>query len=603
MKSRMYEGVKTWNPFIGCRFNCVYCKPSFQRQAKRRKKWCELCYCYEPHFHPERLDRVPNARTIFACFVPNTIISGVFKEIGSIKTRDYVLGYSGRVRVQTTFKRAYSGKILNIKAAGTLPLKLTPEHPVLVVTAKPNRRNENIFSQPYWKEAREIKPKHSCREGDYLVIPKIKGYLNTRELRLDKFSNKQGIKISKSKGYPTKLYLDENLAWCLGLYVAEGYTSNTSVFFGLGKHEQKLLDKLENTLREMGYTPKTYCRETANCVVVPSKILKHAFETWCGNRAENKKIPEFILYHQDNKILNAFLEGYLVGDATFRESPNDSRGRGIHATTASLTLALQLQLLCIRLGKYLYIYKDSREGKEEIQGRIVNRRQHYQLRIPYSENRKPFKFFKDYVVVAVKSIKEETYKGFVYNLETSDKTYLAHNLVVHNCAYGDVAFAKLEDLKKVIDTIRKHEDRTFYIQTKDPDVFVTIANHIGIPKNLKLGVTLETCVDEFSTPSKYRKYSEISRAPTPRDRLRKIFFHVGSWRINYVTIEPIFDFPLREFVSWIKHIRPEFVYIGYDNHNCKLPEPPLEKTLQLIEEFKKFTEVKLKTIRPAWHEH
>lgn len=29
--SNMYDGgktVKTWNPFVGCRFNCVYCKPS-----------------------------------------------------------------------------------------------------------------------------------------------------------------------------------------------------------------------------------------------------------------------------------------------------------------------------------------------------------------------------------------------------------------------------------------------------------------------------------------------------------------------------------------------------------------------------------------------
>ncbi len=65
--SRMYEGVRTWNPYVGCWYDCVYCRLSFQRQAKRRRKWCELCYRYEPHFHPERLNRVPNAKVIFAC--------------------------------------------------------------------------------------------------------------------------------------------------------------------------------------------------------------------------------------------------------------------------------------------------------------------------------------------------------------------------------------------------------------------------------------------------------------------------------------------------------------------------------------------------------
>jgi len=67
MKSRMYSGVRSWNPFVGCEFNCVYCKPSFQRQAKRRRKWCELCYRYKPHAHPERLKKIPCSKTVFVC--------------------------------------------------------------------------------------------------------------------------------------------------------------------------------------------------------------------------------------------------------------------------------------------------------------------------------------------------------------------------------------------------------------------------------------------------------------------------------------------------------------------------------------------------------
>jgi hypothetical protein len=64
---RMYADVKTWNPFKGCLFDCLYCKPSFQLQAKRQKQNCMDCYNYIPHEHPERLDRIPGSATIFTC--------------------------------------------------------------------------------------------------------------------------------------------------------------------------------------------------------------------------------------------------------------------------------------------------------------------------------------------------------------------------------------------------------------------------------------------------------------------------------------------------------------------------------------------------------
>jgi hypothetical protein len=63
----MYAGVKTWNPFKGCLFDCSYCRPSFQQQAKRQKHNCTKCYKYVPHRHPERLNRIPSAETIFVC--------------------------------------------------------------------------------------------------------------------------------------------------------------------------------------------------------------------------------------------------------------------------------------------------------------------------------------------------------------------------------------------------------------------------------------------------------------------------------------------------------------------------------------------------------
>jgi len=163
------------------------------------------------------------------------------------------------------------------------------------------------------------------------------------------------------------------------------------------------------------------------------------------------------------------------------------------------------------------------------------------------------------------------------------------------CALGDIAHAKLEWLEQILNTIEKHEDKTFYLQTKNPRVFEVLNDLHGFPENVKLGITLETNLERFSTPSRFKKYEEISKAPKPEDRL------IAPNLIDYITIEPILDFN-EEFAHWIRYLSPEFVYIGYDNHNCKLPEPKLEKTKWLIKELRKFTEVRLKTIRPAWFE-
>src|ERR1017187_140853 len=66
-KSNMYRRAKTWNPFRGCGFHCTYCGTSFQLQAKRLLHNCGLCYAFVPHFHPERLGRIPPAPIVFVC--------------------------------------------------------------------------------------------------------------------------------------------------------------------------------------------------------------------------------------------------------------------------------------------------------------------------------------------------------------------------------------------------------------------------------------------------------------------------------------------------------------------------------------------------------
>lgn len=162
---------------------------------------------------------------------------------------------------------------------------------------------------------------------------------------------------------------------------------------------------------------------------------------------------------------------------------------------------------------------------------------------------------------------------------------------------GDPCFAHKTDFEKHLDYARKYSDRTFLIQSKNPDFF----RYFAYPNNVLLGTTLETNLLVFNTPSKYRYYSEISKAPYPC--YRKNLMVELSYSRETVTIEPILDFVQTVMVQWMKEIKPEIIWIGYDNHNCHLPEPTKDKTEKLIEALRaEGFDIRVKTIRKAWYE-
>lgn len=115
-------------------------------------------------------------------------------------------------------------------------------------------------------------------------------------------------------------------------------------------------------------------------------------------------------------------------------------------------------------------------------------------------------------------------------------------------------------------------DNDYLFQTKNPRNI----RRILIPKS-NVCVTLET----------NRFYSHImQRCPTPAERVEQMRLIRHPL---YLTIEPILDFDLEEFVEMIKQVEPLQVNIGADSGNCHLPEPTQGKVLELVNELKKFT--------------
>lgn len=171
------------------------------------------------------------------------------------------------------------------------------------------------------------------------------------------------------------------------------------------------------------------------------------------------------------------------------------------------------------------------------------------------------------------------------------------------CSSSDISFAKHKWWQDIDETICNNPDKTFFIQTKDPETFWQEREGWIGPKNLIIGTTLETNRDDI-----YMKYN-ISKAPKPHWRSEAFMYNY--WERKSITIEPILQFDLNRFLKMITEIVRDGegfvqrIYIGYDTKNCKLPEPPLHKTMKLIKKLRESLpncKIKTKLLRLAHYE-
>lgn len=143
--------------------------------------------------------------------------------------------------------------------------------------------------------------------------------------------------------------------------------------------------------------------------------------------------------------------------------------------------------------------------------------------------------------------------------------------------YGDISFCPPESTRRIIQAIKKHSVRclhkAFYLQSKRPEYFQQFLGEL--PGNVILVTTLETNRD--------KGYEKVSKAPPPSERFRQ--FLALDYPRKVVTIEPVMDFDLDIFTDWIRRIKPECVWVGFNSHpkSVSLPEPSNEKLVALLD--------------------
>ena len=139
-------------------------------------------------------------------------------------------------------------------------------------------------------------------------------------------------------------------------------------------------------------------------------------------------------------------------------------------------------------------------------------------------------------------------------------------------------------VSRIMERCNKFPENTYFFQTKNPLMFRFDGDLL--PKNIILCVTLES----------NRQYVEMAKSPLIKNRVKQLNYIAGFGEIPIqITIEPIMDFDLKEFVEMIESCYPEQVNLGCDSKQNNLPEPGKEKVLQLITELEKFTKVHIKS--------
>ena len=177
------------------------------------------------------------------------------------------------------------------------------------------------------------------------------------------------------------------------------------------------------------------------------------------------------------------------------------------------------------------------------------------------------------------------YKPALNRMIGKDKTVFISSM-------GDMFgyWVPIEWIKEVIRwCLSQNRSNTFYFLTKNPARYVELVDEYPTwfrQDNFVYGCTIEG--DSLVVQME-------SEAPDPCYRQRAMARLEGVRK--FLSIEPVMCFNKGTMVQWIEEIKPEFVYIGYDNHKNNLHEPSEEEVEELIIDLQGITEVRPKNLR------
>lgn len=352
--------------------------------------------------------QVPDA-ILPPCFTPEALVATTsgYKPIIDIQIGDEVISGSGLPRlVNQKWVTPYEGDMHRIRVDYIGEnIECTPNHPFLV-------------KGKGWVDARDV------QAGDQVAIVRAipgKDHVHTYQEPRRVGPNNETTVIKDFE-----LALNHDDYFTLGYFLGNGWCSQNRIRVSMAiPHKKKdyILERLRKTIR---ISEKPGSGENCSTYETRSMRLINLFRTF-GHGASNKRVPQFV-FDSTVEAQRAFLEGFIEADGFV-----DKKNATI-ITTTSPSIAYGIQRLALLTGKVASLYKQQRPSTTVIEGRTVNQKDTYSLKIVDQWQKKSTEFDEKHAWVAVKSNEIFNYSGFVYNLDVDeDHTYTVNNIVNHNC--------------------------------------------------------------------------------------------------------------------------------------------------------------------------
>jgi len=368
------------------------------------------------------------------CVTGDSLVSTTtgYKQIQDITKDDMVLTNSGAPEkvLQVHKNDRDNRKLLEIDVFGSYkPITLTEEHKLLVAkrtyswkakdALSDKRQAVPILSKPVWTEAKDVST------GEYCCIP-----------------------IPKTIEPHNPLLQSKDLAWLVGLFVAEGWSwtpfrtsREYNVKFAISNQEKHIEDRVQNIVLENPHVFFSHKRNVGFFHVKPNSIGESNVITVCNKNfvsllhslfgktltqrlnLSNKYIPNE-LAHAPNEIIEAFLSGLFQGDG-YTSVKSDVY------TTSKEHLAYGIQLLFAKLGQVAKVYQRKRDTNYKKDSIIY--------RVYASRDIKWKRWYKTdtHLLVPIKSIKESTRQDVdVWDITVeNDPTFTINNTSIFDCWY------------------------------------------------------------------------------------------------------------------------------------------------------------------------
>ena len=381
-----------------------------------------------------------------ACFAAGTMIETVNgpRPIESIEVGMLVLTHENRYRpVIETMKRV--GQLYRVKVDKLPAVYVTGEHPFLTTDG--------------WVQVKDLRSKeHFVKIGQPAIDP-VNVFMNFDGHVEDGwvYARLEGTSLRSQRRYAQReaisrqvtpirdgVRVDEDIAWMLGLYLAEGcISSGYDIRFTLSWDEEELAHHLAAMLESRLGIPARVIRQTQPegrrgdgwiSVRLHSKPLAQWLHEHFGNGFDQKCIPSWV-WQLTTEVRAALLRGVADDDGT----PINSQQTRI--TLCNEGLVRQLFLLAASLGYYPTLRAERIPALGNVQPWAMAYGDNYNLGMVRDGA---------YRVLEVTSLDEE---AVVYNFEVEeDHTYVANQIVVHNCFVLPID----DDLGSIYETL-KHQ--------------------------------------------------------------------------------------------------------------------------------------------------